>query len=153
MITILCQTFANSQLFTDIAFSSGGFFTSAPIEHLRARHAASEKQAYEMTPTIGTKESVGKITMRDGHKNEVRVFRPSSMPEDGSPVVVLIYGGGYQLGTNLQLAPFARTLSAMYGAISITISYRLAPEHPFPTGPEDVWDSVKWVAQHAILLG
>ncbi|KAL4798394.1 Alpha/Beta hydrolase protein [Aspergillus venezuelensis] len=140
-------------LFTDIAFSSGGFFTGAPIEHLRAQHAASEKQAYEITPTLGTKESVGKITMRDGHKNEIRIFRPSSMPEEGSPVVVLIYGGGYQLGTNLQLAPFARALSAMYGATSITISYRLAPEHPFPTGPKDVWDSVKWVAQHATLLG
>ncbi|KAL4923693.1 uncharacterized protein BDV17DRAFT_296109 [Aspergillus undulatus] len=31
--------------------------------------------------------------------------------------------------------------------------YRLAPGHPFPQAPEDIWDSVKWVAQHATLLG
>ncbi|KAL4961375.1 alpha/beta hydrolase [Aspergillus stella-maris] len=91
--------------------------------------------------------------MRDGYEHEIRIFRPSSVPEDGSPVIVLIYGGGYQLGTNLQLVPFARALTAMYNATAITISYRLAPEHPFPTGPEDVWDSVKWVAQHASQLG
>lgn len=91
--------------------------------------------------------------MRDGHESEIRIFRPSVLPVDGSPVIVLIYAGGYLVGSNMQLAPSARALSAMYKATAITVSYRLAPEHPFPTAPEDIWDSVKWIARHATLLG
>ncbi|KAL4914511.1 Alpha/Beta hydrolase protein [Aspergillus aurantiobrunneus] len=131
---------------------SGGFF-GAPVDLLRAQYTAIDRQAYEDTPTLGTKESVGKIRMRDGYESEIRIFRPSSLPEDGSPVIVLLYAGGYLVGTNMQLVPFARALAAVYNATAITVSYRLAPEHPFPTAPEDVWDSVKWIAQHATLLG
>lgn len=132
---------------------SGGFFTSAPLDDLRTQHTAIEKELYETGPTLGTQESVGRIRMRDGYKSEIRVFRPSVLPDDGGPLIVLIYGGGYLVGSNMQLAPSARALSALYNATTITVSYRLAPEHPFPTGPEDVWDSVKWIAQHATLLG
>ncbi|OJJ05128.1 hypothetical protein ASPVEDRAFT_833585 [Aspergillus versicolor CBS 583.65] len=91
--------------------------------------------------------------MRDGYESEIRIFRPRVLSDDGSPVIVLIYGGGYLVGTNMQLVPSARALSAMYNATAITVSYRLAPEHPFPTAPEDIWDSLKWIAQHATLLG
>ncbi|KAL4865427.1 hypothetical protein BDV12DRAFT_174697 [Aspergillus spectabilis] len=133
--------------------TSGGFFTSAPIDAIRAQHTAFEKQGYETTPTLGTKESVGKIRMRDGYESEIRIFRPCSLPDTGGPLIVLIFGGGYLVGTNMQLIPFARALTALYNATTITLSYRLAPEYPFPTAPDDIWDSVKWIAQHATLLG
>jgi acetyl esterase/lipase len=120
---------------------------------MRPLHNNLEKQAYDNTPTIGTKESVGKIRMRDGYESEIRIFRPSTLPDNGSPLIVLIYGGGFLVGTNMQLVPFARGLSALYHAITITVSYRLSPEFPFPIPPNDVWDSVKWIAQHATLLG
>lgn len=90
--------------------------------------------------------------MRDGYESEIRIIRPS-VPEGGSPVIVLIYGGGYLVGTNMQLVPFARALSVLYNATAITVSYRLAPEHPFPIAPEDVWDSLKWISEHAPALG
>ncbi|KAL4783340.1 Alpha/Beta hydrolase protein [Aspergillus varians] len=140
-------------LFGTAPLPSGGFFKSAPVDVLRAQHTALEKQGCEVTSTLGTRESVGNIRMRDGYESEIRIVRPSSIPDNGSPVIVLIFGGGYMVGSNMQLVPFARALTAMYGATTITVSYRLAPEHPFPTGPEDVWDSVKWIAQHATLLG
>ncbi|KAL5344108.1 Alpha/Beta hydrolase protein [Aspergillus crustosus] len=139
--------------FADSQQASGGFFTSAPLGELRIQHTALEKQSYEITSTLGTKESVGKIRMRDGYDSEIRIFRPSSLPDNGGPLIVLIFGGGYLVGTNMQLVPFARSLSALYNATAITVSYRLAPEYPFPTAPEDIWDSLKWIAQHATLLG
>lgn len=48
---------------------------------------------------------------------------------------------------------FAQTLAALYGATVVNFSYRLAPEFKFPTAPNDVWDSLKWLAANADALG
>ncbi|KAL4908556.1 hypothetical protein BDW74DRAFT_188495 [Aspergillus multicolor] len=132
---------------------SGGFFTSAPIADLRAQHAAMEKAACGESITLNTRESVGHTRMRDGYLSETRIIRPSALPETPGPLIVLIYGGGYLLGTNKQLIPFARALSTLYDATAVTVSYRVAPEWKFPISPNDVWDSVSWIAEHATLLG
>ncbi|KAL2858573.1 Alpha/Beta hydrolase protein [Aspergillus pseudoustus] len=139
-------------LFGEGSPESGGF-TTGTIDAIRDFHFNFEKQMYDNTPTLGTKESIGKIRMRDGFESEVRILRPSTLPEDGSPLVVLIFSGGFLVGTNMQNVPFARALSALYNATTISISYRLAPEYAFPTATNDVWDSLQWIAQHATLLG
>ncbi|KAF1357124.1 Alpha/Beta hydrolase protein [Delphinella strobiligena] len=91
--------------------------------------------------------------MRDGFKSEIRIFKPINPPADGSPLVLLIYGGGFLFGSNKQLSYVARPLSALYGATAVCISYRLAPEHRFPTPQNDTWDMLEWVAKNASTLG
>ena len=93
------------------------------------------------------------IPMRDGHESEIRVFKPASPPANGSPLVALLFGGGFITGSNIQLIPIARSVAALYGAVAVTLSYRLAPESKFPTAPHDAWDSVKWLAANAKSLG
>jgi len=46
-----------------------------------------------------------------------------------------------------------RMFSKELGATCINVEYRLAPEHPFPTGINDCWDTLKWVAHNANSLG
>lgn len=69
--------------------------------------------------------------------------------EDRDPglVVLIVHGGGYMLGEaryedprNIDIVQdFTRTLCADgLGAITISPEYRLAPEHPFPAGRDDV---------------
>ncbi|KAI1148129.1 alpha/beta hydrolase fold-domain-containing protein [Nemania diffusa] len=44
---------------------------------------------------------------------------------------------------------YARPLARLFGASVLCPSYRLAPEHPFPTGVDDAWDALQWAAAHA----
>jgi len=97
-------------------------------------------------------ESTLKIRMRDGFESEVRIHKPANPPAK-SPLVVLYFGGGFVVGSNLQLGPYARAIAQLYGATVVTINYRLAPEHKFPTAPHDAWDSTVWLAENAASFG
>ena len=86
--------------------------------------------------------------MRDGYSSETRVFKPAEAAT-GTPLVALIFGGGFINGSNIQLVAIARAVAKLYGATTVTLSYRLAPEYKFPTAPHDIWDSVSWLAENA----
>lgn len=91
---------------------------------------------------------------RDGYLMSLKVFRPapkSSAPEQaGSPLIVLYFGGGYVVGSPTTMARTARSLVKRLNAVVVAPTYRLAPEWPFPTGINDGWDSIKWIASNAI---
>lgn len=68
------------------------------------------------------------------------------------PGVMVIYGGGWILGSKELSAPLARAI-AQQGFIAFAMNYRLAPFHPFPAAVEDVQASVSWVRDHALDFG
>ena len=87
--------------------------------------------------------------MRDGHKNRTKIHKPTSKPAGGSPLIVLIYGGGFISGSEEQMTPWARAFVRQFGAVVVNIKYRLAPENKFPTSWHDAWDATKWIAENA----
>ena len=94
------------------------------------------------------------VAMRDGHENEIRIFKPENVPTStDSPLVVLVHAGGFAMGTTRQLSPFAQGFSRLRGATVVNVTHRLVPEHVFPTAPQDIWDAVKWLSVNAASLG
>lgn len=72
---------------------------------------------------------------------------PSEPSGDGPhPALLWIHGGGLMVGDARQQAPYVRALGASLGAFTISVDYRLAPEHPFPTGLDDVEAAYRWLA-------
>lgn len=57
------------------------------------------------------------------------------------------------LTQNTQMSVTAGPLDKLYGATVVNLSYRLAPEHKWPTAPNDVWDNLKWIAANYESLG
>ncbi|KAJ5901866.1 Alpha/Beta hydrolase protein [Penicillium taxi] len=124
---------------------------SGSIKELRQIVSTMERKTYDSCPIFDTQESVINIAMRDGYQSELRITKPGNSSSE-NPVVVLIFGGAFVMGTNIQSVIWARTIAYLYGATVVQPSYRLAPEHRFPTAPNDIWDCVKWIASNAPAL-
>jgi monoterpene epsilon-lactone hydrolase len=59
-------------------------------------------------------------------------------PPDGDGVILFFHGGGYVIGTPRTHAQLASKLAARTDSNAISVDYRLAPEHPYPAGLDDV---------------
>lgn len=129
------------------------FDFTLPVEQLRGIVDAMENKIYETCPRFDTQETVINISMRDGYQSELKIIKPpKSESSSANPVVVLIFGGGFMMGSNTQCINWARVIAHLYKATAVLLSYRLAPEHKFPFAPNDVWDTVKWVAANPSAL-
>lgn len=75
----------------------------------------------------------------------VRVYvRPDVQP--GAPAILFIHGGGFIDG-GLDFTDYIqRGLAKRTGYVVVGLSYRLAPQHPFPAGLEDCQDVLQWMA-------
>lgn len=81
-------------------------------------------------------------------KLRLRIYRPKT-PTAPAPVLLWMHGGGLILGQ-----PEIDELNCIWlareaGVVLVSVDYRLAPEHPFPTPLEDCYTALKWVAAHA----
>jgi acetyl esterase len=74
----------------------------------------------------------------------VRVYTPAGSGPFG--VCVYFHGGGWVLGDIEMTDQPCRLLTKAAGCVTISVDYRLAPEHKFPAGPEDCYAVVNWIA-------
>ncbi len=77
----------------------------------------------------------------------IRVYTP-----EGSgpfPVLVFFHGGGWVICDLDSHDGPCRALTNKVGCVTVSVDYRLAPEHKFPAGVEDCFAATKWVSEHA----
>ena len=73
-----------------------------------------------------------------------RVYtRPGSKP--GTPAMLFIHGGAFIEGGVDFCDNVQRGLAQRTGYVVVGLSYRLAPEHPFPAGLHDCADVLQWM--------
>ncbi len=89
------------------------------------------------------------IPARDGHPLPARLYAPSRAV---LPVLLFFHGGGFTVGSIATHDTLCRVLSEKSGCAVVSVDYRLAPEHKFPTASNDAWDAVQFVAQSAAEL-
>ena len=84
-----------------------------------------------------------------------RVYTPLKLREANglAPCLVFFHGGGFVIGNLDSHDVVCRKLADEGQLIVISVDYRLAPEHKFPAGVEDVVTATKWVADNARELG
>jgi acetyl esterase/lipase len=82
------------------------------------------------------------IPTRDGGTLTARVIEP-----DGAPtgVYLHLHGGGWTLGEHDMQDPLLLDVVEATGMAAVSIGYRLAPENPYPAGPDDCEDAALWL--------
>jgi acetyl esterase/lipase len=85
-------------------------------------------------------------------RNRLDLFLPASGAED-LPVLVYVHGGGF-IGGDKKSAAFPYYDNVMlwavrHGMAGVNMTYRLAPQHKWPSGNEDIANTIRWIQGHA----
>jgi acetyl esterase len=84
----------------------------------------------------------------------LRIYKPKKGPKGGAaPIVLFFHGGGWIVGGLDTSDESLRMLCNLCGAVIVSVDYRLAPEHKFPSGAEDCYTATAWAADNASALG
>ncbi|MCA1243599.1 alpha/beta hydrolase [Stappia stellulata] len=78
----------------------------------------------------------------------LRILRPRSRACEGA--YLHIHGGGWTLGAADEQDPRLREITENTGLAVVSCDYRLAPEHPYPQGPDDCEAAALWLHDNGV---
>ena len=111
----------------------------------------ARKAMTAMSAAAGEIEAVGKVEDREiagpAGKIPLRLYTPEG--KGPFPVLVYFHGGGWVIGDIESHDAVCRSLTNAAGCITVSVDYRLAPEHKFPAAPEDCYAATQWAAHNA----
>jgi len=87
----------------------------------------------------------------NGTKIPVRIFLPEN--ERGPGILLFFHGGGWVSGNIDAYTNGCMQLANKTGLRVLSVDYRLAPEYPFPIGPEDCYHAARELVLHSGNLG
>ena len=84
------------------------------------------------------------IAGKDGNEIPLRVIAPA----EPRGIYLHIHGGGWVLGGADMQDPMLERIADNTGQAVVSVEYRLAPEHPYPAGPDDCEAAAAWLLRH-----
>ena len=103
------------------------------------------------SPAIAMREDLY-IAAADGRSIPARFYDPRERRDEG-PLVIFFHGGGFVMG-DLDLYDAAcADIAIGLDLPLLSIDYRLAPEHPWPSAPDDCEAATRWIADQRVLFG
>lgn len=133
---ILAETQAFNAVLEQALAAMPSIHTLPPEETRRSR-----REGRGIFPPLTFSERATAITVpgRDGGI-------PARLIEPDEPrgAYLHIHGGGWALGSADGQDDLLEQIALEAGLAVVSIEYRLAPEHPFPAGPDDCEDAARW---------
>lgn len=124
------------------------FHTLTP-DQARAAYEAGAGVLEIPKPALARVEDL-QIPARDGELLGARLYAPS---DQALPVLLFFHGGGFTVGSVATHDILCRQLSLLAGIAVVSLDYRLAPAHKFPTAANDAWDALQWLAANGASRG
>jgi acetyl esterase/lipase len=79
-----------------------------------------------------------------GGEIALRIVEPEGEPRGA---YLHLHGGGWTLGAADLQDPALKAAADATGLVMVSVDYRLAPEHPYPAGPDDCEDAARWLLE------
>jgi acetyl esterase len=92
-------------------------------------------------PVMSARARTITITGKDGIEIPLRVIAPAN-PRG---IYLHIHGGGWTLGGADMQDPMLERIADNTGQAVVSVEYRLAPEDPYPAGPDDCEAAAAWL--------
>ena len=131
----------------------------APLHALTPEQARAAYEAgagvLELAPHKLARVEDLHFTARDGHPLPARLYAPEhpALDRPALPVLLYLHGGGFTVGSITTHDVLCRHLSHLAHCAVVSVDYRLAPQHQFPTAAFDAWDSLNALLAQAPALG
>ena len=117
----------------------GPALADVPVAAGREMFRAMQPEAPEVGVAAVAETTAGGVT--------ARVYRPHG--GGPFPMVMMFHGGGWVIGDLDTADRQSREVCRGAGAVVVSVDYRLAPEHRFPTAAEDCYAATRWAVEHA----
>jgi acetyl esterase/lipase len=112
---------------------------ATPVEGSLEGHAADRREVTVPGP--------------DGAQIPLSVFSPAGERSTTAPCVYWVHGGGMIMGDRFSNIDIPLEWLERFGAVVVSVDYRLAPEATGTTLVEDCYQGLLWTAEHAEDLG
>lgn len=122
---------------------------SAPLADCRAMQARIAAVLNEGSLPLARERDVA--IPRAGGAIPCRLYLPDGVTRP--PLILYAHGGSFALGTLNAWDGVLRELTRASGVAVLSVDYRLAPEHRFPAGFDDVLTAVRFAAREGAALG
>jgi acetyl esterase len=126
-----------------------------PIAMLSAQQA---KEAYalgagvlEIASHKMARDETLHIPTRDGAQLRAKLW--AAERQANAPVLLYFHGGGFTVGSPETHEVLCKHLAHLAHCTVVSLDYRLAPDHRFPTAHNDAVDALHWLVQNAGALG
>ena len=96
-------------------------------------------------------DTTGKDIPVKGGNIHLRIYTPK-MGQAPFPVIVYYHGGGFVIADLDVYDASAKGLAEQTGAVVVSVAYRLAPEHKFPTAHNDAFAAYEWTVKNAVAI-
>ncbi|MEV6987110.1 alpha/beta hydrolase [Sphaerisporangium sp. NPDC051017] len=121
------------------------------VEQMR-RLASAPVDAFLVGRAVDRRELV--IPALDGARLPMSIFSPGGAGRSAAaPCVYWIHGGGMVMGDRFSQIDIPLEWLDLFGAVVVSVDYRLAPEVTGTTLVDDCYQGLAWVAEHAGELG
>jgi acetyl esterase len=116
---------------------------------------AAEARRSAAVGALRPRVAVATVEELDAHGVPARCYDPRRDRRAGPPLpaVVWVHGGGFVTGSLDGVDDVCRAIADRAPAVVVSVEYRLAPEHPYPAGLDDVAQAVGFVCATAGELG
>ncbi|MFF2902039.1 alpha/beta hydrolase [Streptomyces sp. NPDC057966] len=147
--TVVCMTITDEDCLSETLAFNEQFEAAAPTRPARGKAPSAAALALLRRNRLGGDAPPARLPHGQDRVVEGGVKVRVLVPDHVDGVYLHIHGGGWAFGSADGQDERLWRLAEQARLAVVSVDYRLAPEHPFPAGPDDCEAAARWLVKYA----